>query len=101
MTDAQIEAAARASAASKRGSSSLTPAIDAVWRSYMGQARAAIAAYLSITPAQTSELDVLDNLRLAWEATEAQHEAAHEAQDAYIAALIEVAPTLIAIARAN
>lgn len=96
MTDLQIEAASRAIAASKRGSSSDAPEIDAVWRSYMGQARAAIAAYLSAMPAQ---VDVIDNLRLVWEATEAQHEEAHEAQDAYISALIEVAPVLLAIAR--
>lgn len=98
MTDLQIEAASRAIAASKRGGSPNAPEIDTVWRSYMGQAKAAIAAYLSAMP---SEADAVDKLRLAWEATEAQHEAAHEAQDAYIAALLDVAPALLAIARAS
>ena len=104
MTDAQIEAAARAIAASKRGSSPGTPEIDAVWRSYMGQAKAAISAYLSHAPAQpefpewTTALANLDALRRAWEATAEQHDAAHEAQDAYVAALVETAPALITIA---
>lgn len=98
MSDLQIEAAARAIAASKRGYRPDAPEIDAVWRSYMGQAKAAIAAYLSAMPAQ---VDAVDKLRLAWEATEAQHEEAHEAQDAYIVALIDAAPALLAIARAT
>ena len=43
----------------------------------------------------TPELAALRELRSAWEATEQQHEVAHTAQDAYLEALVGMAPAMM------